>query len=64
MKTIEYIVTATYDDKKIFSKAFNGELIRCKDCVFREGNVCRLYIVERHEVDDDDFCSWAERREA
>lgn len=38
-------------------------VIRCKDCVFCEGNVCRLYLVERHEVDDDDFCSEAVREE-
>lgn len=34
MKQIEYIVTCTYDDKKVFSKAFHGELIRCKDCYY------------------------------
>ena len=34
MKQIEYIVTCTYDDKKVFSKAYHGELIRCKDCIY------------------------------
>lgn len=36
MKQIEYIVTCTFDDKKVFSKAYHGELIRCKDCKYYE----------------------------
>lgn len=36
MKQIEYIVTCTYDDKKVFSKAYHGELIRCINCRYHE----------------------------
>lgn len=40
-----------------------GELIRCRDCVYCQGNVCRLYLLWAQEVNDDDFCSEAERKE-
>lgn len=37
------------------------EIIRCRDCVWHDGNVCRNN--ESIPWSDDDFCSWAERRE-
>ena len=55
---------------KIFEEAIRDAptidavpVIRCRDCAFCKGNVCTLYVVERHEVNDDDFCSDAERKE-
>ena len=37
------------------------EIIRCRDCVWHDVNVCR----NKNSIpwNDDDFCSWAERRE-
>ena len=37
------------------------EIIRCRDCVWHDVNVCR----NKNSIPwkDDDFCSWAERRE-
>ena len=37
------------------------EIIRCRDCVWHDGNVCRNN--ESIPWSDDDFCSNAERRE-
>ena len=36
------------------------EIIRCRDCVWNVENVCRN---DDCPCRDDDFCSWAERRE-
>lgn len=56
-------------DKNGAPYLFNvGELVRCKDCYHydkRENEAesweyCRFL---RHNTSDDDFCSWAERRE-
>ena len=49
-------------------KADSVKVVRCKDCRYRfydEPNDC--YMCDRHEYgesfEDDDFCSWGERRE-
>ena len=41
------------------------ELIRCKDCRYHlnEMNTCLKYAPQLVMMDDNDFCSWAERRE-
>ena len=57
----EWIVSADSTDD-LYGGYFEmyKELIRCKDCIRYEDNrVCELY----HAVlDDDDYCSRAERR--
>lgn len=46
-----------------FKKAGAG-LIRCKDCFYRnEKGYCNLIPVIEMEMDDDDYCSRAERKE-
>ena len=60
----ELIVSPVYNAKgNIVGQEYHGELIRCKDCVYCQGNICKLYIVETHEVNGDDFCSEAERKD-
>lgn len=39
-----------------------GELIRCKDCVFNHGGECWGF-GDGYLVCDDDYCSYAERKE-
>lgn len=36
------------------------EIVRCKDCVWRDGSICRNN--DTMPWSDDDFCSLAERR--
>ena len=41
-----------------------GELIRCKDCKWFGKSGCAILIVdESDKPKEDDFCSWAERKE-
>ena len=72
MKQIEYIVTCTYDDKKVFSKAYHGELIRCKDCKYFVEDIKyeglralfdMVCAVTGLPVCSTDYCSRAERKE-
>lgn len=37
------------------------EVVRCKDCVYRDGSICRNN--DTMPWSDDDYCSNAERRE-
>lgn len=39
-----------------------GEVVRCKDCFHFWDGVCKAHI-DVIDVDDNDFCSWGERRE-
>lgn len=39
-----------------------GELIRCGKCVHADGKHRRCKVLDR-KIDEDDYCSWAERRE-
>ena len=36
------------------------EIIRCKDCKYYKENTM---VCSRYGLEDDDYCSWAERRE-
>ena len=36
-----------------------GELIRCGDCVYYNGEGC---IIHECKCEDDEFCSWAVRK--
>lgn len=40
------------------------EVVRCKDCKWRGELGCAVSIVDESDIpDDDDYCSWGERRE-
>ncbi len=54
----EYIVKVTDDGECVTTR----EMIRCKDCVWHGTNTCRENIA-RLKVLDDDYCSYAERKE-
>lgn len=39
------------------------EVVRCKDCKWRGKLGCAVRIVDESDIpNDDDFCSWGERR--
>ena len=38
------------------------EVVRCKDCVYFWGGVCTAH-TDVISTDDNEFCSWGERRE-
>ena len=64
----EYIVPFTDDaDMEKFESIHgtNGELIRCKDCKWNNGNRCSWHGGAGYKwlVDEDDYCSIAERKE-
>lgn len=65
---ILHIDTELKDGKVNVVAEWQGELVRCKDCSHRfydKYNDC--FMCDRHEYgeyfEDDDFCSWGERRE-
>lgn len=37
------------------------EVVRCKDCKYYKENTL---VCSRYGLEDDDFCSWAERKES
>ena len=40
------------------------EVVRCKDCKYRQNDLTHNFCeINYHKCYDDDFCSWAERRE-
>lgn len=62
----EYIVEfgdALYNEETgeaVFKPKIEGELIRCKDCKYYKENTLAC---SRYGLEDDDYCSWAERKE-
>lgn len=65
----EYIVHAPNDNRIAVEEytSFYGEtiteLIRCKDCKYREYGYCNLYLSFHRLTADMDYCSDAERKE-
>lgn len=62
---ILHISTEIVDGKVNVTAEWQGELVRCKDCIHYESNggafmVCRI---DDMVVDDTDYCSYGERRE-
>lgn len=39
-----------------------AEVVRCKDCKFRHYEICDHYIMAHDKVNEDDFCSYGERK--
>lgn len=61
----EYIVPLSEDEAFYGYKGMTVELIRCKDCKHYEANKGYMWGtcgVNIHDVDETDWCSWAERR--
>lgn len=45
-------------------KPLEEQIIRCKDCTYRDGDYChRFYDGYSAFIHHDDFCNYAERRE-
>lgn len=74
----EYIIEAEYDTLNgTFTHTRREEIVRCRDCAnYHDGTVNGKRRMEPYcmaigalaygalfEVDENDFCSWAERRE-
>lgn len=59
----EYIVRVLSNDDCITE----GELIRCKDCIrwrrSKSDITAKVCDWDRYERTENDFCSWAERKE-
>ena len=59
---VEFPSPLTDREKKMIY-GYKGEVVRCKDCKLAERK-CKWYCVKRQNiVNDDDFCSWGERKE-
>lgn len=60
----EYDFVIQHDVMECIDKQPTVEVVRCKDCIHRmEDGMCEY---KDHRVvvqDDNDFCSWGERRE-
>lgn len=63
---ILHIDTEFEDGKVNVCMEWQGELVRCKDCRYKEldGETTHFYWCRINErpVDDDDFCTWGERK--
>ena len=60
----EYIVMT--DEEELYYNSFDyKEFIRCEDCIHHHGYSCdRLYgLQDAFTLQDDDYCSRAERKE-
>lgn len=55
---VEQIVRLTVDGDSTKAEVV-GELVRCKDCRYRDGNACDYSAVW---VRDNGYCQWGERR--
>lgn len=55
----EYIFEITKDADGVYCYIKQGELVRCKDCVWRDGSSCRIN--DTMPWSDDDYCSNGER---
>ena len=61
----EYIGRDLFDeDGNVVGREYSGELIRCKDCKYNNGGRCSWHGGAGYKwiVDDDDYCSCAERK--
>ena len=61
VETSEYICFVKRIDGVVAQKTLEQELIRCKDCHWHYGTICRRNNTMFWE--DEDFCSLAERKE-
>ena len=60
----EWIAKPIKDGKKHLGDEYMGDLIRCRDCRYKnEYNQCTYYINFHHWTSDMDYCSGAERRD-
>lgn len=60
-------VSAILKDKKTLEQIIDEEpsidavpVVRCKDCKYYKENTL---VCSRYGLEDDDYCSWAERKE-
>lgn len=61
VETSEYICLVKRIDGLVIQKALVSELIRCKDCKYWNGN--GKYCDYEMSGLENDYCSWAERKE-
>ena len=63
----EYIIT--YEDEDINNSTITwvSELVRCKDCIrwrqSKTNTAAKVCDWDRYEKTENDYCSWAKRRE-
>ncbi len=50
------------DGKVNITAEWQGEIVRCKDCKHRNEPSCQI-INSMYGIDDDDYCSYGERKE-
>lgn len=58
---VEFPSPLTDKEKKVIY-GYKGEVVRCKDCFHFWDGVCKAHIDVIY-VDENDFCSFGERRE-
>lgn len=60
---VEWIATASEIEKEPTIDAV--QVVRCKDCKWRNTIGCDSYVASRDErcCEDDDFCKWGERKD-
>ncbi len=65
VETQEYICWVKRIDGVVAQKQLVSELIRCRDCKYNNGGRCSWHGGAGYKwiVDDDDYCSCAEREE-
>ena len=51
---ILHIDTELKDGKMNIVAEWQGELVRCKDCVYRQTDECPMYYEEWYEIDEGD----------
>lgn len=61
VETSEYICLVKRIDGLVIQKSLVSELIRCKDCKYWNGN--GKYCDYEMSGLENDYCSWAERKE-
>ena len=61
VETSEYICIIKRIDGLVIQKSLVSELIRCKDCKYWNGN--GKYCDYEMSGLENDYCSWAERKE-
>lgn len=61
----EFVAKMGVDDCRIYGYRLNGEIVRCRDCVYYEPNTYSHFTCEllTFHVEPDGFCAWGERRE-
>ena len=58
------LTIVTKDGRVVRAKAdiLRSEIVRCNDCKWRR--ICTENNIRAEDVQDDDYCSWGERKEA